>query len=217
MLAEVFCHHTQIQDLSWSKDAELDAGQVLSGYRSVEIDTSRRQCLQTTYLNEQYVEYLKHEGNFKLIWLVRNPHSVVYSMLYNWARFALNEVFLNCGLEFAPEEIKASFDRWGHIGVRRIDKAALAFVGKAKQAEFLVEHLSPESICFVNYDSLVNSPRTTLERLFEFVGIEDQTERCSRIINNDSVHKADKLSKLENRRVVELCQPEFEKLVQRVD
>ena len=62
-------------------DDELDAALILSGVE--EHESRGRYCFQTTYLNECYTEYFRDEYDYKLIWVLRNPFSVVYSMKYN--------------------------------------------------------------------------------------------------------------------------------------
>ena len=76
------------------KDDELDAALILSGW--IPYQPIGRYCFQTTYLNDSYTEYFEHY-DYKLIWVLRNPYSVVYSMLHNWKNGALNRLFHHCG------------------------------------------------------------------------------------------------------------------------
>ena len=76
-------------------DDELMGALILCGI--VEHCQAGRYCFQTTYLDECYKEYFEEKYDFKLIWIIRNPYSVVYSMVYNWSRRALNDLFRRCG------------------------------------------------------------------------------------------------------------------------
>ena len=103
-------------DFTFGKDDELDAALILSGY--VNYTNKGRHCFQTTYLNDSYPEYFAHQG-YKLIWVVRNPSSVIYSMLYNWRRAALNRLFRHCGAELLDEGERWWYERLGgdtHLG-----------------------------------------------------------------------------------------------------
>src|SRR5262249_31936917 len=93
-LARLFKRADGIADCDFGEDDELDAALLLSGW--VRRFTSGRHCFQTTYLNDRYSEYFEH-SDFRLIWMVREPRSVVYSMLHNWRRGALNRLYDACG------------------------------------------------------------------------------------------------------------------------
>ncbi len=82
-------------DYRFGRDDELDAAQILAG--RVDHVPRGRYCFQTTYLNQCYGEYLEHRSPQRIVWVLRNPYSVVYSMVYNWGRFAFNELFAACG------------------------------------------------------------------------------------------------------------------------
>src|SRR3989304_2398887 len=81
-------------DFQFGADDELDAALILSGW-GPHPPRQGRYCFQTTYLNNSYPEYFEHR-DYKLIWVLRNPASVVYSMLYNWKTVALNRLFRHC-------------------------------------------------------------------------------------------------------------------------
>ena len=74
--------------LALTADDELDAALALAGL--IDLPVGSRYCFQTTYLNECYADYRMLGPGQRLIWVLRNPYSVVYSMLYNWGRFALD-------------------------------------------------------------------------------------------------------------------------------
>lgn len=91
MLTRVIARSRAFRGLALTHDDELDAAITLAGY--LELPRDKRYCFQTTYLNERYPEYRAMGAGQKLIWVLRNPASVVYSMVYNWKRFALNELY----------------------------------------------------------------------------------------------------------------------------
>ena len=96
MLTRVIRQADSIEKFHYTKDDELDAALILTG--RIEPNTSGRFCFQTTYLNENYSEYFDHTSGHKIIWVIRNPFSNIYSMLYHWRRWALNELFVGCGV-----------------------------------------------------------------------------------------------------------------------
>jgi hypothetical protein len=77
-------------DHAFGHDDELDGALLLAGHATR--GTEGRHCFQTTYLNDRFREYFEHRA-FRLIWMLREPRSVVYSMLNNWKRGALNRLF----------------------------------------------------------------------------------------------------------------------------
>ncbi len=211
MLANAFTEHTATTDFTWSKDAELDAAQILAGVRSpANASTPHpRYCFQTTYLNERYTEYFDHVGRFHLIWLVRNPYSVVYSMLYNWKRFALNEVYNSCGAALATDTLSKRQQRFGIWGVKPVYRACYAYLGKINQGIELVERLPADVIATVGYDDLVTHRETMLSQLFRFTDLPD-TAVAGDKISTKSLTKANALNSSERAIVKDLCEDAYE-------
>ena len=202
MLARVITSHNTITDFSWSKDAELDAALLLSGQKT--IGTVGRSCFQTTFLNEQYFELAQITKPFKLIWLVRNPDSVVCSMLYNWKRFALNELFMSCGKDLLEEEQIAKLKRWGILSVKPIQRACLSYAGKVQQLEQLNNLLSKDRILIVEYESLVQNSTYTLKTICEFLDL-DWNPEFGNEINRKSLEKANRISDKERSIISDMC------------
>lgn len=212
MLADVISRHPQVASFAWSRDAELDAALLLSGtVRAPEAMAATRPCFQSTYLNECYLEYLAHAGSFSLVWLVRNPHSVVYSMLYNWRRFALNELFISCGSRHLQDTALRRYLRFGPAATRPIVRACLSYVAKAEQAVELARRLPEGAIMFLEYDTLVREPARSLRAIGDFAGLE-AVEALGSGIRTDSLAKASRLSARESRLVDELCTPGYRAL-----
>lgn len=211
MLADAFCQHPDIVDFTWTDDAELDAAKILSGAVDREINTgveASRFCFQTTYLNERYVEYADHIDSSYLIWLIRNPYSVVYSMLYNWSRFALNEVFTSCGLPNADREVQEKYQRLGIWGISRLERACYAYVGKSKQCLELANTLPSNRYLIVEYDSLVASQAETMSQLMKFTNLCSSTKLESKI-NTNSLNKAQRLKDSERETIHRICDASY--------
>ena len=211
MLSEAICQHADVRDASWSHDAELDAAQMLAGRVSFPTPTVPSICLQTTYLNECYREYLEAAGKFQLIWLVRNPNSVIFSMVYNWKRFALNEVFEACGLDYLNAKWRARYERFGNLGVKPIVRAACAYNGKAAQAQELFTELGSSNMVLVEYERLVRNKTETLLELIDFCGLSDATGIGDKI-NTASLDKASCLRARDAELIQEMCGDWYEKL-----
>jgi len=213
MLADTICEHPDVQDTSWSKDAELDSAQLLSGHIPFPPISGEQICLQTTYLNECYEEYIQHPDKFRLVWLVRNPNSVIYSMVYNWKRFALNEVFEACGLPYLDAKSRGRYDRFGILGVAPIVRAACAYNGKASQALRLREALSTERMMMVEYENLVRNKPHLMKAIFTFCGLQPDDTAGGKI-HTASLSKSKQLSTNETDMVLELCGEWYQRLVE---
>ena len=82
MLARILTDSEEMVKYYFSSRDELDAALILSG--RVEHESRGRYCFQTAYIDDCYREYYERDGDFKIIWMIRNPLSVAHSMLYNW-------------------------------------------------------------------------------------------------------------------------------------
>ena len=213
MLARELNRHPDVLDCFWSRDAELDAALILSGTEPVEPPPAgKRYCFQTTYLNDRWVEYAPNAEHFHLIWLIRNPYSVVYSMLYNWRRFALNEVFDQCGVDHLPEALARRRKRWGRLGVAPLDRAAMAYLGKLEQCRAMLEQLPQDRFTTLQYETLVTEKAAMTAQVYAFAGLAPLTVADTEI-STRSLGKADKLRDAERARVTELCGAAYESLL----
>ena len=216
ILSRILTQSDGMVDFSSGEDDELDAALILSGF--VEHTPRGRYCFQTTYLNECYMEYFHHRNGAKIIWVLRNPYSVVYSMLHNWRSFALNELFLNCGSEFLTEKEKKRMKIFGKYGVNKLRKACCAYVGKTRQVFALKAGLSADAIMFVEYDDLVKNRETRLPAIYDFIGLTYHPEYAERL-HRRSLKKAMALSARERAEIARFCDQVFGKamtLVQKV-
>jgi len=155
-------------DHAFGHDDELDGALLLAGYATR--GTEGRHCFQTTYLNDRFREYFDHR-DFRLIWMLREPRSVVYSMLNNWKRGALNRLFDACGADVLAQADPAPSMSHTWLGPSRLAKACSSYVAKTAQTAELRERLG-DRISIVDYDELVARKQELLPELCEFVGLE---------------------------------------------
>lgn len=192
----------------FGRDDELDAALILSGY--VPHEARGRYCFQTTYLNESYPEYFDHVGKYKLVWIVRNPYSVIYSMLKNWGRFAFNELFDACGAGLADTQELARYRRYGKLAISRVRRACLAYNGKSSQLFEILERLGPQNVAVIEYDELTRNKTEILPQLYRFLDIE-YAECYGDKIHASSLDKASKLSAKDRAVIADLCLPVYER------
>jgi hypothetical protein len=190
----------------FGKDDELDAAQILSGW--VHYPSSGRFCFQTTYLNDSYPEYYEH-ANYKLIWVLRNPYSVIYSMLHNWKRGALNRLFRHCGSELLAKGERRPYELLGTFGISRLRKACLSYNAKTVQAAILSDTLGPARIMIIDYDDLVRNKELHLPRICDFVGLKYSDELLTKL-HAKSLSKADKFSCKEAVMIESICTPFYQ-------
>jgi hypothetical protein len=206
MLSRVITATDEMENFWFSKDEELDAGLILSG--SVDYHSDKRHCFQTTYLNERYREYYKHPGH-KILWSLRNPYSVVYSMAYNWDRFALNELFVCCGLPYMNAKDRVSFQRFFVFGLSPVKRAAYAYCGKVSQILELSKNLDAQSLAVLEYDHLVKNKLKVLPRVYDFIDLPYKPSYADPI-SERSIKKMDKLSTQEKAIISSICDPVYE-------
>ena len=187
-------------DHAFGHDDELDGAVLLAGHATR--GTDGRHCFQTTYLNDRFREYFEHRG-FRLIWMLREPRSVVYSMLNNWKRSALNRLFDACGAEVLAQTSPASSVTSAWLGPSRLVKACSSYVAKTAQTFELRERLG-ERIAVVDYDELVAHKHALLPELCEFAGIAYDA-RLGDALHARSVAKREQLGARDAEYVDRFC------------
>lgn len=207
MLSRLLTESEGMVNYWFGPDDELDAALILSGY--VAHEPKGRYCFQTTYVNECFSEYFDRTNGHKLIWVLRNPHSVVFSLLHNWKRFALNELFRGCGTHLLNFKDKQRYDLLGRWGLSRAKRACLAYNGKVSQVFELKQRLDNSRMMVIDYDELVREKETMLPAIYEFAGLPFKREYCEKI-HSKSIKKADRLSNAERSLVNELCIPVYQ-------
>jgi hypothetical protein len=194
----------------WSGgDDELDAALILS---ATDCHIAKgRYCFQTTYLNECYPEYFDHIGGYKLIWVLRNPYSVVYSMKYHWRTWALNELFQACGDQFLEGRPLRTYKRFGVLGVPKILRACLSYKGKTSQLVEIFDKIGNDHMLVINYDDLILNKEEILRMIYAFIRLPFKKSYAD-LIHSRSIHKANKLSPKERELVLTHAFPTYEKL-----
>jgi hypothetical protein len=208
MLSRIFTNSEGMNNYWFGKDDELDAALILSG--AVPHTIRGRYCFQTTYLNERWNEYFEHQQRYKMIWCLRNPYSVVYSMVYNWKNFALNELFLSCGFTYMNHEDRVRFQRFGLWGIPRIRRGSYAYAGKVSQLFSLQKGLPSGVLNVVEYDDLVRNKNNILPWLYDRVSVEFRNSDINSI-SERSLGKKERLSDAERKQVDASCADIFER------
>jgi hypothetical protein len=207
MLSRVFTNSEGMRNYWFGKDDELDAALILSG--KVHHVVQGRYCFQTTYINERWNEYFDHLSRYRMVWCLRNPYSVVYSMVYNWKTFALNELFLSCGFSHMNYEDRVRFQRFGLWRIPKIRRGAYAYAGKVSQLLSLHSRLPSEVLNVVEYDDLVKNKTRLLPLLYNRLSLQFRSSDAESI-SERSLGKKEKLSNTEKGEVNALCEGIFE-------
>jgi len=204
MIAKLISQSDGMANYRFGRDDELDAALILSGF--VPHNQRGRYCFQTTYLNECVHEYFDHVNGHKIIWVLRNPFSVVYSMLNNWKNFALNELFESCSIHLLNEKEKRFYYWVGVSGIRRLKRACLAYNGKVSQLFDLASVLKRETIMVVEYNSVVNKKDDILPLIYKFVDMPYKP-KYAEMIHTRSLKKSNLISKKEYALIEKICLP----------
>lgn len=189
------------------KDDELDAALILSGWISHQ--PQGRYCFQTTYLNNHYPEYFEHK-DYKLIWLLRNPTSVVYSMLHNWKTAALNRLFLHCGSKLLEGREKWKYEHFGVFSISRLQRACLSYNAKVSQIFTLHRKLGHEQLLIIDYEELISNKDKMLSMIYQFIDIPYKNEYSDKL-HSGSFNKADCFRDIHGEKLENLCMPVYEK------
>nr|MBF0221952.1 sulfotransferase domain-containing protein [Desulfobulbaceae bacterium] len=199
LLARILRHSNGFVDFQTGKDDELDAALILCG-REKSLSKGRY-CFQTTYVNECYHEYFAHKNNVKMIWVLRDPYSVVWSMLYNWERFALNELYLACGEKFHKPKRKSFLAKYFLPDEDKLTKACLSYRGKTEQLFELHEIFSASNLMVIDYNDLILNSQKLLPGIYDFVN-EPYHESYADKIHAKSIDKCKSISSA-TRQIIE--------------
>lgn len=195
-----------ISQFAFTKDDELDAALILSG--RIKGLAPGRYCFQTTYMYDSYCEYTDRLSDQKIVWVLRNPLSVVFSMLNNWADSALNELFMGCGVRHLPEPYRYRLQLFGIRGVPRLHRACFAYRGKLDELSLLMGALPGNALTVIDYDELVAEPHSILGQVYQRLGLT-YLERYGQQLNPASRDKAKQLAAGARRLIEETCLPGY--------
>jgi len=150
MTGEVINQSDELINFAFGREISLDAALILGGY--VDHTPRGRYCFQTTWLNQCYQEYLNYHNGHKIVWVLRNPLSVVRSMLYNWPVGALDELFRDCGIFALPPFLRRSYILLSQPLVSKIQQVYFGYEGKG--ARYLKrQRFNREELMTVDFDS----------------------------------------------------------------
>ncbi len=206
MLSRIITASQEMTDFQFGRDDELDAALILSG--TVEHQPKGRYCFQTTYLNECFRDYYETANTDKLIWVVRNPLSVVRSMIHNWGRFAFNELFQYCGYTELTEKQKLRYEKWGLWSISPLSRACCSYNAKNRQLFELMDNLGQDRVLVVDYDDLVKFPDSILPVIYQFIELPYRRESAA-MIHRKSLHKSNRLSSRSQAAIDIACSPVY--------
>lgn len=216
LLARIIRHSHGFIDFQTSIDDELDAALILSG--NAQTNRDGRYCFQTTYVNECFYEYFPHKDNVRMIWVIRNPFSVVWSMVHNWERFALNELYLSCGEMHHSElqHVRSCLGfRWFFSQPDKFTMACLAYTGKTMQLFELAKQFSAQRLLVVEYDDLILRSLEFLPKIYDFIQ-EPYHEKYAAGIHTKSISKFSSFSTQKQRFIEKHCGQVFSEALQLV-
>ncbi|MCB1042345.1 MAG: sulfotransferase [Acidobacteria bacterium] len=168
-LANLLFRSPDIDDYRIRGNGELEGAEILSGIRPYE--QHRRCVFQTTYLDGRFEEYLSMPKDARLVWMLRNPESVIYSLVHNWARKPLDRLFESCGLDQLTPAESTRHRRLGKWSLSPLTKACAAYLGKTSHLFWIRDHLPRDQWVAVDYDHLVTQQASTLKAIFEFCNV----------------------------------------------
>ena len=199
-IARLFKRTDGIADHAFGHDDELDGALLLAGH--MERFDDRRHCFQTSYLGDRFREYFEH-GDFRLIWILREPATVVSAMLSGWKRAALDRLLPPGGGRPYTEATGRSVSAGGS----RLDRACAAYTRSIACTFEIAARLGPRA-AIVDYDDLAARRAQLLPQLCTFAGTPfDRRHLCH--LHGKSVHRAHTLADWETARVAELAAPAY--------
>jgi len=206
MLSRVISQAKGISNPWTMVDHELETANALCG--AIPLKAGARFCFQTTYLNDRLPEYFEHD-NYQLIWVLRNPFSVVHSMLTHWKRSSLNRLFRAVGHLEMNEPQMLRYHRFGAYGLSRVEKACLSYNAKVKQIHVLRQVLPESRLLLVDYDGLVADRDFLFPKLFRFLELDYTADLCSSVRSDSRARAAGQRDSVA-RTVQQVCGPVFE-------
>lgn len=211
MLANLLTESKGMVDYTFGYSLELAGALILSGFVDHAPSPDGRYCFQTTYLDDYYREYYEHQGEYKMIWVIRNPGSVVYSLLYNWPARSLEGTFNSYVASKMNKVDQWIYSLMGTRWINRVRQASWLYKVKNLQLLDLIKTISRESIFVVDYDDLVINKETVLPEIYRFIDIKYFPEYCQKI-NNKSVDKKKNLTRQELSIIKQVAEPIYQEI-----
>lgn len=158
---------------SWGHDDELDGALLLAGLQHRPLDG--RPCFQTSYIRDRYHEYFEHD-DFRLVWIVREPHAAVHSLLGDQQRTLPRRATLGLTPKSAGGQVTS-----------RLEKACATYVASIEQTLELKQRLG-DRVAVVDYDELAADRARLLPALCRFASVGCESELL-RHLHGKSVRK----------------------------
>ena len=208
MLSRIITESEGMVNYRFGHDDELDAALILSGL--VKHRPQGRYCFQTTYIDECYAEYFEHSIPYKIIWVLRNPYSTVFSLAYNWPEWAFTPTFSR-----GPAPCLKGKDKWlfklvGTRAFSRVKRACMIYNWKISQLFKLEAGFEPQKLMVVDYDALTSNKSKILPEIYAFAELDYKKEYEEKIHSN-SVEKWQRLADTERDAVKHFCEPIYQK------
>jgi hypothetical protein len=208
MLANILIESQGMVDYRFGRDSELDGALILSG--AVDHTPRGRYCFQTTYLNQCLDEYFEMSETHKIIWVIRNPFSVVYSMLNNWKSFSFDELFQLCGVSELNGLEKWSYRLFGLKAINPLIRACHCYNSRVSQLFTLRSEISQRRLLMVDYDELVSEKDLSLPDIYRYCGLAYYHEYAEKI-HKESLNKASRFNPKDRSTIQKLCWPTYQK------
>lgn len=206
MLARIITRSMGMTNYWFGLDDELDAAMILAGM--VEHEPRGRYCFQTTYVDERYREYFEHQGRFKLVWMLRNPFSTVYSLLHNWPKPTFDRTFIRAAAPTLGGWDRHLFQLGRTRLLSRLRQACYIYNAKVTQVPVLMGELGEDHMMVVDYDDLVLNAAQVLPAIYRFIDLEYRSEYANGICVT-SVGKQRHLDPRDRRAIKRLCEPVY--------
>ena len=143
-----------------------------------------------------------------MIWVIRNPFSVVYSMMNNWGQYALNELFSTCASSALTGLDAKMFKVLGTKGLSTLKMASLAYNSKVSQIFEIQKRFENNRLLVIDYDDLVANKKMVLPWIYEFIALPFDHKYLANI-HSKSLKKKDKLSGKALSVIEETCMPVY--------
>lgn len=206
LLSRMIRQNNEIVNIRYTKNEELDGAIILAGVEPH--DPKGRYCFQTTYLNENYYEYFEHHGEWKLVWVIRNPYSVVHSMLTNWRITSLLDLYRGCGVWACKNEGVDNSLKKREWRLRRLEMACCGYRGKLQQLLEIDKSIEKGRLVVVEYNDIVLKSEDIAKIVCRHVGLNFRNEMLNRI-HSKSVKRYLGLDKESRLLVSKICDPVY--------
>lgn len=206
LLTSIISQSSGIVNYQFGHDSELDGALILAGV--IDHAPRGRYCFQTTYLNNAYKEYFRYTRGHRIIWVLRDPVAVVYSILYNWRRGALNRLFKSCGTHLLTMPYQFLYSCFGILSVSRIRRACLSYKGKTSQLFELKSNLPDGNLLVIDYEDMITHSKKLLSALFRHIDLDYKTDYGAPVHSN-SLKKGYAFSDKKKALIRRLCMPVY--------